>query len=345
MYEQRLFRALLYTNILIIAFDIFMWLLDGRSGLYLRETYLAVTGIYYILNPLICFIWYLYVDYFIYRSETHLKKVFIPMAVPVGINLVLGILSIFYNLYFYIDSTNTYHRGSFFNLMAAIAFFYIVYAFTVIIIKRKTISRRDLVPLLFFAVPPFIGAVFQTMYYGISLIWPCVTISILIVYINIQNDQLHKDYLTGLFNRRQLDHYLQFALQDFGEGLLAGIMIDINSFKMINDVYGHGVGDDALQHTADILKKSFRKNDFIARYGGDEFIVLAFLQKEDDLDIAIKRLKANVNKFNRQNIVPCVISLSMGYGFYSGHSKSSFTEFLKHLDDLMYQDKSNQIIQ
>lgn len=339
-HEQKLFRSLLHINTLIIAFDVLMWILDGKSGLYLHETYLAVTGIYYILNPLICFVWYLYVDFFIYRSESRLKKVILPMAIPAGVNLVLGILSIFYNLYFYIDNANTYYRGSLFYLMAAIAFFYLAYAFTIIIIRRKTISRRDFLPLLFFAVPPLIGAIFQTMVYGLSLIWPCATISMLVIYINIQNNQLHKDYLTGLFNRRQLDHYLQYAIQDFGDGLLAGIMIDLNLFKMINDVYGHSAGDDALQHTAAILKKTFRKNDFIARYGGDEFIVLAVFQRKEDLDITIGRLQDNVRKFNQQNIVPYNISLSMGYDFYSGGSRSLFTGFLKHLDDLMYQDKT-----
>lgn len=320
-----------------------MWLLDGRVGLYFIEANLFVTAAYYVLTPVICILWYLYVDYFIYRSESRLKKILLPLTIPAAINAVLSVLSVFNaNLYFYIDASNAYHRGNLFFLMASISFFYLIYAFTLIIIKHKTIPKRDLLPLLFFAAPPFFGAVFQTFVFGFSLIWPCVSISILIIYINIQNEQLHKDYLTGLFNRRQLDNYLQYALQNFGDDLLAGIMIDLNAFKMINDIYGHAAGDEALQHTADILKKSFRKNDFIARYGGDEFIVLAVFREKIDLFHAIDRLKENVDKFNQQHIVSYKISLSMGYDFYSRQSEEPFTEFLKHLDDLMYQDKMMQ---
>jgi len=340
--EQRLFKALLYTTALIIAFDILMWLLDGQHDQLLRETNLIITAVYYCLNPLICFVWFLFVDYFIYKSTDHLKKIFIPMSIPLFANAALSILSIFFGLLFYIDQGNTYHRGSFFILLAVFAFFYLVYAFVLIVVKHKIIPKRDFIPLLLFAVPPAIGGILQTVFFGFSLVWPCVTLSVLIIYINIQNNLLQKDYLTGLFNRRQLDNYLHFALEDFGDGVLAGIMIDINSFKMINDVYGHSAGDEALQHTSAILKKSFRKNDFIARYGGDEFIVLAVVQKKEDLAIAINRLKENVDKFNSHSHVEYKISLSIGYDFYAGQDEETFSQFLKHLDELMYKDKPKQ---
>jgi diguanylate cyclase (GGDEF)-like protein len=340
MPETKLFKALIYTNALIIALDILMWLLDGRPGTFFRNANLLATASYYALNPLICLIWYLYVDYFIYHSEIRLKKIRPLLFVPFILNLALSILSIFNSLYFEIDAGNAYSRGNWFYLMVAIAFFYLVYAFTVILAKQKSIPKRDFFPLLLFAVPPAVGAVIQSAFFGFSLIWPCVTISILIIYINIQNDQLHKDYLTGLFNRRQLYNYFQYAMQDFGNDYLAGIMIDINSFKKINDIYGHSIGDEALQNTAGILKKSFRKNDCITRYGGDEFIVLAIFRQKKDLALAISRLKENVEKFNQQHIAKYTLSLSMGYDFYYGRSKEEFAEFLKHLDRLMYRDKT-----
>ena len=341
--EQKLFGALIWTNAWIIIFDMLMWLLDGKSGYLSREIYLLVTVCYYVLNPVICMMWYFYADYQIYRSEKHLKKVLIPMLIPACINLILSILSIFNHLLFYIDENNIYHRGNLFYSMAAICFFYLIYTMILIILKHKRIRKQDFIPILVFAVPPFIGGIIQSLFYGFSLIWACVTISILIIFINIQNDQLHKDYLTGLFNRRQLDKYLQLTIQNIDSRLLAGIMIDLNSFKMINDLYGHSIGDQALQHTADILRKTFRKNDFIARYGGDEFIILGMIKERDDLFKSIERLKENVAQFNAQKIVPYTISFSIGYDSFSGQSETTITEFLKHLDHLMYQDKQNYI--
>lgn len=341
--EQKLFRALLTTNACIIVLDILMWLLDGKPGYLSRNAYFIVTACYYALNPLICAVWCFYADYHIYKSEKHLKKILIPMLIPLCVNLTLSILSIFYNIFFYIDQNNLYHRGTLFYLMSAISFFYLIYTLILIIKKQKMIQKQEFIPVLAFSFPPFIGGIVQTLFYGFSLIWPCVTLSILIIFINIQSDQLHKDYLTGLFNRRQLDNFLKQTNRRIESGLLAGVMIDLNSFKMINDLYGHSMGDEALQHTAEILKRTFRRNDLIARYGGDEFVVLGAVEKSEDLHKVINRLKENVAQFNVQKIVPYTISLSMGYDCCSGKSEFNITEFLKHLDNLMYQDKQNYI--
>jgi diguanylate cyclase (GGDEF)-like protein len=88
--------------------------------------------------------------------------------------------------------------------------------------------------------------------------------------------QALSDPLTGLVNRRVLDSALRSALADAtsadpGNAL---ILIDLDNFKQINDVYGHPAGDDALKHLADLLKANTRRDTIISRIGGDEFAVL-----------------------------------------------------------------------
>lgn len=340
--EQKLFFALLGSNALVLIFDSAMWLLDGKTGTWIRGIYLFSTVCYYILNPLICMLWSLYADYQIYRNESRLRKILFPMLIPICFNALLAILSIFQNYLFYIDENNIYHRGKLFFIMMAISFAYLVFSLVMIIWKQKRVQRKTYLSMLVFAVPPLIGGIIQTLYYGISLIWVCVTISVLIIFINIQNDQLYTDYLTGLFNRRQLDGFLQQRAQNnLDKSLLGGLMIDINSFKMINDLYGHDAGDEALKYTAQILKKTFRKNDFIARYGGDEFVVVMKIKDRLDMNMAVKRLKENVAQFNTQKMVPYAIGLSIGYDYYADKSEMSFREFLKHIDKLMYIDKQS----
>jgi len=257
--EQKLFLALLGLNGIILILDTAMWLLDGRPGLIVRVPYLLVTAFYYVLNPLICMVWSFYADYQIYRSQAHLRKLLIPMLIPVCINALLSLLSIFTNQMFYIDLDNVYHRGPLFFLMVAIGCFYLIYTAVSVLRMQRRIKRNNFIPILAFAFPPFVGMVIQSIFYGLSLIWVCVTISILIIFLNIQNYELYTDYLTGLFNRRQLDNFLLQVQSDAEEHLLAGIMIDLDSFKAINDVYGHDAGDEALRQTAVILKRTFRK--------------------------------------------------------------------------------------
>ncbi len=86
----------------------------------------------------------------------------------------------------------------------------------------------------------------------------------------------HTDALTGLANRGYLDEHADkmVAAASVSEGKLACIMIDVDKFKAINDTFGHAVGDDLIVFTAEILKSCIRGEDFCARYGGDEFVVL-----------------------------------------------------------------------
>jgi diguanylate cyclase (GGDEF)-like protein len=85
------------------------------------------------------------------------------------------------------------------------------------------------------------------------------------------------DHLTGLFNRKTLDEYsaVQFKYTQESQSPLAVIMMDLDDFKSINDKYGHRVGDDCLKFVGDYLANSgLRKNDIVARYGGEEILIL-----------------------------------------------------------------------
>lgn len=85
-----------------------------------------------------------------------------------------------------------------------------------------------------------------------------------------------RDTLTGLYNRRYIDEYLPAALREAyaREQPLSLIFADIDRFKLVNDNHGHLSGDLVLQHVAQLMQKKIRKTDsWVARYGGDEFII------------------------------------------------------------------------
>jgi diguanylate cyclase (GGDEF)-like protein len=207
----------------------------------------------------------------------------------------------------------------------------------------KKITKKDLAYLFFFPVFPAAGGIIQFLFPGTSVIWVTVTISIFIIFINIQKEQMHTDYLTGVNNRKCLEEFLQTINKDLGKEPIAGIMIDIDDFKGINDKYGHDQGDQALKYTSQILKDTFRKTDFIARYGGDEFIVVMKREQLSELDVMIQRLNENVSRFNAQKSTPYEISLSIGYSFYKKESGTSTNEFLQEIDRLMYVDKQRTV--
>ena len=99
----------------------------------------------------------------------------------------------------------------------------------------------------------------------------------------IQYNALH-DSLTGLPNRRYLDEVLSAHIERFeAEGERAGLLhIDLDRFKQINDTLGHAAGDAMLMHAASVLKSNLRDGDFVARVGGDEFVVLCKASQPDE---------------------------------------------------------------
>jgi diguanylate cyclase (GGDEF)-like protein len=98
--------------------------------------------------------------------------------------------------------------------------------------------------------------------------------------VELLQGQLHelavRDTLTNLFNRRYLQEMLgvEFARAKRAKTSLAILMLDCDQLKLINDTYGHKVGDDALVHIANVVRESTRAGDIACRYGGDEFVVI-----------------------------------------------------------------------
>jgi diguanylate cyclase len=102
----------------------------------------------------------------------------------------------------------------------------------------------------------------------------------------MESESLH-DNLTGLSNRKAYDQKIIETLATLGRyGVPSSLlMCDIDDFKKINDTYGHKVGDLALKKLASLLKEKLRVNDFISRYGGEEF---AIILSHTDLPGAVK---------------------------------------------------------
>jgi diguanylate cyclase len=103
---------------------------------------------------------------------------------------------------------------------------------------------------------------------------------------------LHHDHLTGLPLRFELEEeFLRLKkLRDRYKLQLYVAMIDVDYFKKVNDTYGHSVGDIALRHIADTLKRNFRSNDLLFRYGGEEFLLLMLAEKPEESTATAERM-------------------------------------------------------
>jgi diguanylate cyclase (GGDEF)-like protein/PAS domain S-box-containing protein len=149
------------------------------------------------------------------------------------------------------------------------------------------------------------------------------------------------DPLTGLYNRRGYSvlsqHYLDLARRRRKKIFV--IFADLDGLKQINDQGGHPSGDRALVRTAEILRKTFRKSDIIARIGGDEFAIATMENGHDSVASQIARLRKNLKYHAIQHNYGQPLSLSVGVAVSTIRGTTSIEELTSQADAVMYVEK------
>ena len=147
------------------------------------------------------------------------------------------------------------------------------------------------------------------------------------------------DKLTGLYNRRYFEHFLDFEIKRASrqKASLALLMMDIDNFKLINDTLGHLFGDKILNKLGEIIKSIIRETDLAARYGGEEFsIVMSNTGFEEAADIA-ERLRKAINQYNF-DVTKRPTTVSIGIALYPSDS-TSLQDLLSNADRALYRAK------
>ena len=152
------------------------------------------------------------------------------------------------------------------------------------------------------------------------------------------------DALTGLYNRKYLDEYIEKALsQAKRNGIAYGIlMIDIDFFKMVNDTYGHDVGDRAIKVLAHVLKDNIREADTAFRFGGEEFLILLYECEEKMVENIANKIRIAFEKASIQSNNGATFNktLSVGASIFPNDSDSLW-KCIKFADIALYKAKDS----
>lgn len=338
--QARLFAVLVLLTAFTIVADGITIYFDGVAGEATRVALVTAATLGYVLQAAISYVWLCYV----YAVIFAISKISVRRAAALAIPAIACVLAAFASpltgwLFTY-DAANVYHRGALVLIAPIMSYSYFFWGYIRIIIDRNRIDKRYLYALLSYMIPPTVCGLVQMCLYGVSLFWPSMAISLLIIYLAIQNELLLLDYSTGVNNRLSLDRLLRRKIANAHDGIsFAVLLVDLDGLNSLNDRFGHSEGDTAIKTMAGLLEECFRRDGFVARFGGDEFAVIVNLRDARDLDGIKERVQSRLDEWNAASGKKWSLSASMACAPYIPSERLSADNYLLQIDKLLTLDK------
>jgi diguanylate cyclase (GGDEF) domain len=338
---NRLFMWIMGLTAFAIMLEILSVILNNPNLKQFMVMQKIVNVLGFSVTPIIPFLGYIFSKEWVNRYQKDKIKLNKILLLPLLINGIMAFVSYSVNLLFYVTSENTYERGPLFFILPCVSYFYFGYNLYFIYKQRKRFSWWELriFNLFYIAAGVFTGI--QIVYSSYLTIWNGTAMMIVIIYIFILNDQVHRDRLTGLENYSSYERYIEnISFKKINKLFI--INIDIDDFKSVNDKFGHNEGDEALKMFANLLIDSFplRRKKLI-RVGGDEFLILLEVERKEIVDNYIQNLNKNIEAYNKTKEKPYELKFSYGVACCS-NSKEDIHDILKCADKLMYEQKRSR---
>lgn len=340
--ERKILNMMFFVMMSFFAFDILWKIFDGTE--YKILIYISC-ALYFAISGVFAYIWLIYCELFLntrfFQNKINYFVAFIPA-------LALIIASFVKNGIFYIDSDNCYQRGSIYLLQPIVSFGYMIYTSVrnLIFSKDKGYTLRIKAKNLSgFSIYPIALGLCQVFIQGTPLITIGITISIVSIFMEVQKQKITKDSLTDLNNRMDLLNYLESRVSHYKnrniKSNLWALYLDIDSFKTINDTYGHQEGDNALCLVAKVLKEiEYEYGIYVSRIGGDEFVIICELKSNDELDSLMNTVKEKISSIKVDK--GYVINVSIGSSKFD-NDKMDIAKLLEYADKKLYKEKNRLI--
>jgi polar amino acid transport system substrate-binding protein len=147
------------------------------------------------------------------------------------------------------------------------------------------------------------------------------------------------DRLTKVYNRAKFDEELkkQVAWASLTNQYFGLIMLDLDHFKEVNDNYGHDMGDKVLKNTVELIHKRIRKSDILARWGGEEFMIIAPQIREGDLFTMIESLRVAIEGIDHDQVG----TVTASFGATILNPNDNIQSLLKRADMALYRSKNS----
>lgn len=347
--KRVVFAETLVTAVVYLTIDMFWILVDSGNLSQTPLNLYLVNMAYYIACSVMSYV----VSFFMLLYEGNHKieehKVQFLMGLPCLVNILAIATTPLHKLCFYVDESGMFATGVLYPVTILIAIAYPVFvalrAVYMAARKENYVKRNIYRAIAFFPVFSVSFGIMQVFNQKIPFLCFGLTIALLLTYIEFTDDLISLDPLTKLNNRNELYRYMTGkinAVKTYGVSDLYLMIMDVDSFKIINDTYGHNEGDRALKVLAKVLKKvcAGGQNRFVARFGGDEFIVVVNSFNEEEVKDISDRIHSVLHKAVDIEQLPFDMDVSIGYAKFDPASDSdSIGDILEKADIVLYEEK------
>ena len=346
--NSKRFRKIITLMILTLVTDTAIRVLDGHEAAWVSTAMWVCVWLYYAAVDMLAYGWFLFTYANLYEDRDLIEHKWLILFTSAPILVLVLMMTGWPGLVFGVDGQNHYVRGTAFLLQCFVWAAYILAAGGMAFFLRRKANmrekREEYVYLAYFPVLPLAGGLLQLTMRGMAAIWPFTVASMVMVYVKMQRTQTSLDPMTGLNNRSRFNQFIQSKI-DGGRNQNPWylLLIDVDKFKQINDSFGHMAGDAALIKVASVLKRTFGKmNAFIARYGGDEFVVVLECRREKDILNAMQQLDTMLEHENRHENTPYQLCCSAGYVRFDGEIMKTKEQLIAAADKEMYLQKKSR---
>lgn len=169
------------------------------------------------------------------------------------------------------------------------------------------------------------------------------------IYHNLLKNQIEesinlsiKDTLTNAYNRRYFEIHANkmISLTNAANKKLFLFMLDIDKFKSVNDIYGHQTGDMAIKEVSQIIQQNIRVTDLVARYGGDEFMVMLFDISTDEVTKIAEKIRCSVEEKKFTTTEGKIFTTSISIGIANTYNDNKLETLMKKSDQALYKSKN-----
>lgn len=253
------------------------------------------------------------------------RKRLLLLSIPLILNALIAFSSLFCKISFGYSQENEFIRGPLGFTPFIVAGFYILLAIALVFQIYIDMGILEMLILSAIVLFTFLATILESIFHMQFIQCPCMATSLTFFYLFLHCNQNNRDPLTEALTRRRF--YLDAKKNP--AALSAVISLDLNDLKLINDQQSHMEGDKALNTVSMIIKQHKGVHAALYRVGGDEFIILCYKMKEDDIQKLIDKIRADLQKTPYR----CAI------GYAMNDANADFESVCHIADNLMYQNK------